>query len=87
MIYIYGIHLLKKGDVVDVELNINGDTLLYDRRKSVIWQGSFCKCSFDYNVPLDLDVKELSCSVNLYVNGAIVGEMSFPEIACQFFLC
>lgn len=68
---------LKKGDKVDVVLNINGDTLLYDCSKSIIWLGSFCKCAFDYLVPSDLDVDELSCSVTLYVNGAIVGEMLF----------
>lgn len=68
---------LKKGDKVDVVLNVNGDRLLYNERKSIIWQGSFCKCAFDYLVPSDFDVDELSCSVNLYVNGAIVGEMLF----------
>ena len=68
---------LKKGDKVDVVLCINGDKLLYDSRKSIIWQGSFCKCAFDYLVPSDLDVDELSCSVTLYVNGATVGEMLF----------
>lgn len=68
---------LKKGDKVDVVLNINGDKLLYDSQKSIIWQGSFCKCAFDYLVPSDMNVSELSCSVSLYVNGAIVGEMLF----------
>lgn len=68
---------LKKGDKVDVILNINGNTLLYNSRKSIIWQGSFCKCAFDYLVPSDIDVDELSSSVTLYVNGAIVGEMLF----------
>ena len=68
---------LKKGDKVDVVLNINGDRLLYDSSKSIIWQDSFCKCAFDYLVPSDLDIDVLSCSVNLYVNGAIVGEMLF----------
>ena len=68
---------LKKGDKVDVVLNINGNTLLYNSSKSIIWKGSFCKYAFDYLVPSDLDIEELSCSVNLYVNGAIVGEMLF----------
>ena len=68
---------LKRGDKVDVVLNINGDRLLHNSSKSIIWQGSFCKCAFDYPVPSDLDVDELSCSVNFYVNGAIVGEMLF----------
>lgn len=68
---------LKKGDKVDVVLNINGNTLLYNSSKSIIWKGSFCKYAFDYLVPSNLDIEELSCSVNLYVNGAIVGEMLF----------
>lgn len=68
---------LKKGDKVDVVLNINGERLLFNSSKSIVLQGSFCKCAFDYLVPSDLDVDELSCSVNLYVNGAIVGEMLF----------
>ena len=68
---------LKKGDKVDVVLNINGNTLLYNSSKSNIWKGSFCKYAFDYLVPSDIDVDELSSSVTLYVNGAIVGEMLF----------
>lgn len=68
---------LKKGDNVEIELSINGNTLLYNSRKSVTWQGSFVKRSFDYLVPSDIDVYELSCSVNVFVNGAIAGEMLF----------
>ncbi|WP_254029202.1 hypothetical protein [Bacteroides ovatus] len=33
--------------------------------KSVIWQGSFTKCSFDYFVPNDVDVDELSCESDI----------------------
>ncbi len=68
---------LKKGDKVDVLLNIYGETLLMSDKKSVIWQGSFTKCSFDYFVPKDLDVDELSCVALLSVNGVPVGEMRF----------
>lgn len=68
---------LKKGDNVEIELNINGNTLLYNSRKSLTWQGSFVKRSFDYLIPSDLDVYELSCSVNIFVNGAIAGELIF----------
>lgn len=68
---------LKKGDNVEIELNINGNTLLYNSRKSVTWQGSFVKRSFDYIIPSDIDVYELSCSVNVFVNGAVAGEMIF----------
>lgn len=68
---------LKKGDKVDVEFNIYGETRLASERKSIIWQGSFTKCSFDYFVPKDIDVDELSCEANLFVNGAMIGEMRF----------
>ncbi len=68
---------LKKGDKVDVLLNIYGETLLMSDKKSVIWQGSFTKCSFDYFVPKDIDVEELSCVALLSVNGVPVGEMRF----------
>ena len=50
---------LKKGDKVDVLLNIFGETLLMSDKKSVVWQGSFTKCSFDYFVPKDVDLDEL----------------------------
>ena len=68
---------LKKGDNVDVEFNIYGETRLTSDRKSIVWQGSFAKCTFDYFVPKDIDVDELSCEANLFVNGAMIGEMRF----------
>ena len=68
---------LKKGDKVDVQLNIYGESLLMSDKKSVVWQGSFTKCSFDYFVPRDIDEEELSCVVLLTVNGVPVGEMRF----------
>lgn len=68
---------LKKGDKVDIELCINGHNLLYNDRKSLVWQGSTIKRSFDYIVPDILDLYELSCSIIIIVNDAIVGEMIF----------
>lgn len=68
---------LKKGDKVDVQLNIYGESLLMSDKKCVVWQGSFTKCSFDYFVPKDIDVDELSCVAMLTVNGVPVGEMRF----------
>ena len=68
---------IKKGDKVDVLLNIYGETLLMSDKKSVVWQGSFTKCSFDYFVPKDIDLDELSCMALLSVNGAPIGEMRF----------
>ena len=68
---------LKKGDKVDVEFNVYGETRLASERKSIIWQGSFAKCTFDYFVPKDIDVEELSCVALLSVNGVPIGEMHF----------
>ena len=68
---------LKKGDKVDVLLKICGKTRLMVDKKSLIWQGSFTKCSFDYFVPKDIDVDELSCVALLTVNEIPVGEMRF----------
>ena len=68
---------LRKGDNVDVEFNVNGETRLISERKSVIWQGSFTKCSFDYFVPKDIDVYDLSCVVSLSANRIPLGEMRF----------
>lgn len=68
---------LKKGDKVDVLLNVYGETLLKSEKKSIIWQGSFTKCSFDYIVPKDIDVDELNCVVLLSVNRVPIGEMQF----------
>ena len=68
---------LKKGDKVDVEFNVYGENRLMSERKSIIWQGSFTKCSFDYFVPKDIDVEELSCVTLLSVNGVPIGEMRF----------
>lgn len=69
---------LKKGDKVDVLLNIYGETLLMSKRSYVIWSGHFVKCSFDCSDVLrDIEVDELSCVAMLTVNGVPVGEMRF----------
>lgn len=68
---------LKKGDKVDITMNIYGEDLLMSQRKGVVWQGSFAKCSFDYFVPQNIGVEELSCLAMLSVNGVPVGEMRF----------
>ena len=68
---------LKVGDVVNVELNIYGESLLSNSTKTISWQGKFTKCAFDYFVPSNLDIEELCCEVNIYVNGALVGDMRF----------
>lgn len=68
---------LKKGDKVDVLLNLYGETLLKSEKKSVVWQGSFTKCSFDFFVPKNIDVDELNCVAQMTVNDIPVGEMRF----------
>lgn len=68
---------LKKEDKVDVQLNVYGETLLMSDKKSIIWQGSFTKCIFDYFVPKDIDVDELSCMALFTVNDIPVGEIRF----------
>jgi hypothetical protein len=68
---------LKKGDNVEIELHVDGETRLMSERKSITWRGSFTQCSFDYYVPKDIDIEELSCEANLFVNGALIGEMTF----------
>lgn len=68
---------LQKGNKVDVQLNIYGEKLLESFKGSVIWQGHFTKCSFDFPVPKDIDVDELSCVALLTVNDIPVGEMRF----------
>lgn len=68
---------LRNGDKVDIEFNIYGETRLMTERKSIIWQGSFTKCSFNYFIPKDINIDELSCETNLFVNGAMIGDMRF----------
>ena len=75
---------LKRGDKVDVVLNIYGETLLMSDKKSVVWQGSFTKCSFDCFVPKDIDADELSCVAILSVNGVPIGEMRFITKIVEF---
>lgn len=68
---------LRRGDAVDVVLSIYGEQLLMTQKKTLIWQGSFTKCSFDSLVPKDIETDALSCTAVLTVNGAQVGEMMF----------
>ena len=68
---------LRKGDAVDVMLSIFGEKILMSQKKTLSWQGTFTKCSFDWLVPKNLEENELSCMAVLAVNGAQVGELSF----------
>ena len=68
---------LRRGDRVDACLNIYGESLLMSESKSIVWMGSFTKCSFDFLVSEKLDVEELSCQVMLRSNAIPVGELRF----------
>lgn len=72
------LHLhLAPGDKIDVELYVYGESCLQHSRKSIVWQGALCKCSFCYFVPSDIPVNDLFCEINLHANGLLVGNMSF----------
>lgn len=68
---------LKKGDKVNVHLNIYGKKLLMSEKRSMVWSGTFTKCSFDYYIQNNTDLNELSCNATLSVNDVQVGEMRF----------
>lgn len=68
---------LKKGDKVNIQLNIYGKKLMMSESKSIIWSSSFTKCSFDYYIQENIDLKDLSCTVTLSINNVQVGEMRF----------
>lgn len=68
---------LKSGDKVDVAFSVHGETCLVRDRKSVVWNGSFRKCTFNCFVPEDLDVEELRCELQYYVNGTLIGDSQF----------
>lgn len=68
---------LKRGEEVVIECRISGKTCIFNQHKTLRWQGSFVKCSFDYFVPDELDSRELSCEVDYYYHNALIGEMTF----------
>ena len=53
-----------RGPMYGAGINVTIETV-DDICKSVIWQSSFTKCSFDYFVPNDVDVDELSCESDI----------------------
>ncbi len=68
---------LSDGDKVDVLFSIAGDRLLMSEKTSIIWKGTFKKCSFEYFVQKDINVNELFCKVIVSKNGIPIGEMRF----------
>lgn len=75
---------LKKGDTVDVQLNISSNSPLFTEKKKIIWQGSFTKCSFDYFVPKNIDSFELICQALISANGSLIGEMRFATQVSEY---
>lgn len=69
---------LHRNDNVKVELNLWGEThCIMHTYKTIVWKGTFSKCSFDYFIPHDFHTDEVSCEINLYVNDALIGDMRF----------
>ena len=68
---------LKKGDKVDISLNIYGEKLLQSDKEQVVWSGSITNCTFFYYVPKDIEDEQLRCEVFLSVNGAPIGKITF----------
>ncbi len=68
---------IKIGEKIEVHFEIKGETLLMHDKKSVVWQGAFKKCNFDYFVPKDIKEEELFCVALITVGGIPIGEMSF----------
>lgn len=68
---------LKYGDKVDVELNVYGENLVHNSKRSIEWQGNLSKSSFCYLVPSDINVNDLYCEINLSVGGVLLGTLSF----------
>lgn len=67
---------LKKGDKVDVVLNIIGAQV--DRNvRSFVWQGKYTSCAFFVHVPKEYQRNKLFGEVFLTVNGATLGELQF----------
>ena len=70
---------LEKGDKVDLEFKVSARTVLAMERKTLIWQGYATNCTFDFYVPDDIKVRNLSCAVYFSVNSIPVGEVLFTS--------
>lgn len=72
---------LQRNDKVKIELNLweEGNRIMHNC-KTIVWKGTFSKCSFDYFIPQDFYTDEVSCEINLYVNDALIGDMRFITI-------
>ena len=68
---------LKRGDMVDISLNIYGETLLQSDKERVEWSGTFTECTFSYSVPKDIEDEQLRCEVFISINGVQIGKMIF----------
>lgn len=68
---------LKNGDRIGLDLEVYGEGLMYNDKKTVIWTGVLTNCTFDCFIPETLDVENLYCQIKLNLNGVMIGEMSF----------
>ncbi len=68
---------LKQGEQIDIELKIFGEQLLKQERRTVIWRGIYTKCSFDYLIPQNLGLDDLSCEITIYRSGVPIGDLRF----------
>ena len=73
--------LVKRGENIGVTCQFfNGDRLLSEDRKSVVWKGKIARCPFDCLLPKDLsDEAGIFCRTRISINGVPVGEMSFTS--------
>lgn len=68
--------MLKKGDTVDVRLQVPG--IVVERSsKSFTWQGTYTKVCFHVTIPKDWEGNMVWGEVFLSVNNAILGELDF----------
>ena len=68
---------LQIGNQVDVVLNIYGQKLIDTQMKSIVWQGSFVNCTFQYFITSKTKLKDVCCEVLLFMKNVPIGEMLF----------
>ena len=66
----------KKGDIINVELNLLG-VKLERSQKQFVWQNKFNKCSFFIEIPKDYCKDKIMGEIFVSINGAITAEVDF----------
>lgn len=67
---------IKRGEAVDVTLNVDGISLP-NNKKTIVWRGRYTKCCFNVKIPEDFDSYSIYGEVLISVNGKPYGELSF----------